>query len=202
MLIKYSLLYFSVVDPHHVNRDPDPDPSFQIKAQTLKKCSNRLIFQTFCQICKLMRIRIWFRIQLVDPDPYFYLMQIWIGILFYADPDADPGYQNNGSGSTTLVYSICCFSTHCLKEHWYTNKRLWQEIPADAGSDESDCRLYLTSGRLTFWYVVLISALLLRTKVILYFPIIFQKNCNLVYRLCIKLGELLISICFFKIIIS
>ncbi len=27
----------SVVDPHHINADPDPDPSFQIKAQTLGK---------------------------------------------------------------------------------------------------------------------------------------------------------------------
>jgi hypothetical protein len=45
------------------NPDPDPDPIFQIKAQILKKCSNRLIFHTFWLfICKLMRIR--FRIQL------------------------------------------------------------------------------------------------------------------------------------------
>ena len=27
----------SVVDPHHINADPDPDPSFQIKVETLEK---------------------------------------------------------------------------------------------------------------------------------------------------------------------
>ncbi len=43
----------------HFDADPDPDPSFQIKAQTMKKCSNRLVFHTFwLVICKLMRIRI------------------------------------------------------------------------------------------------------------------------------------------------
>jgi hypothetical protein len=71
----------SVADPHHIYADPDPDPachfdedpeptfhfnadpdqepSIQIKAQTLKKCSIRLIFLTFwLVICQLMRIRI------------------------------------------------------------------------------------------------------------------------------------------------
>ncbi len=39
--------------------DADPNPSFQIKAQNLKKCSNRLMFRTFCHVIwKLMRIRI------------------------------------------------------------------------------------------------------------------------------------------------
>ncbi len=58
---------FNVADPHHFDADPDPDPAchfdadpdptfhfdadpdpcFQIKAQNLKKCSNRLIFHTF-----------------------------------------------------------------------------------------------------------------------------------------------------------
>ncbi len=39
--------------------DADPDPSYQIKAQHLKKCLTRLIFNTFwLVICKLMRIRI------------------------------------------------------------------------------------------------------------------------------------------------
>ncbi len=27
----------SVADPHHINADPDPDPSFQIKVKTLEK---------------------------------------------------------------------------------------------------------------------------------------------------------------------
>jgi hypothetical protein len=29
--------FFSVVEPHHFDADPDPDPNFQIKPQTLKK---------------------------------------------------------------------------------------------------------------------------------------------------------------------
>ncbi len=65
--------------PHSV---ADLDPSFQIKSQHLKKCSNRLIFLTFWPVIhKLMR----FRIQLIsyqsdaDPDPTFQ---------FDADPDS------------------------------------------------------------------------------------------------------------------
>ncbi len=55
-------------DPEHTfhfdadpNPDPNPDPdlSYQVKAQTLKKCPNRLVFHTFwLVICELMRIRI------------------------------------------------------------------------------------------------------------------------------------------------
>jgi hypothetical protein len=102
-------------DPHP-NKNPDPHPdwhkksesasgsnfspwngsgyrpycSFQIKAQTLKKCSNRLIFHTFrLVICKLMRAvpdpayhfdakyGSWFLFD-VDPDPDFYLMRIQV----------------------------------------------------------------------------------------------------------------------------
>ncbi len=64
--------------------------SFQIKAQTLKKGSNRLIFDTFrLFICKLMRAvpdpsyhfdakyGSWFLFD-VDPDPDFYLMRIQV----------------------------------------------------------------------------------------------------------------------------
>jgi hypothetical protein len=104
------------VDPHHLDADPDahpdsshhsdadldptfhpdadPDPSFQIKIQTLKKCSNRLIFHTFwLVICKLMRIR--FRIQLIT------LMRIWIRMRIHADP------CGSGSGSTRL--QVACY---------------------------------------------------------------------------------------------
>jgi hypothetical protein len=30
-------LLASIADPHHVDAEPDPDPSFQIKAQNLEK---------------------------------------------------------------------------------------------------------------------------------------------------------------------
>ncbi len=49
-------LYDADSDPtFHPDAEPDPIPSFQIKA-LLKRCSNRLIFNTFwLVICKLMR---------------------------------------------------------------------------------------------------------------------------------------------------
>jgi hypothetical protein len=67
--------------PHHIDADPDPachsdavpdpDPSFQIKAQNLEeKCSKRLIFHTFWLV-RMMRIR----------DPAYHVD---------ADADADP----------------------------------------------------------------------------------------------------------------
>ncbi len=101
----------AVPDPtFHPDEDPDPfpDPSFQIKAQTLKKCSNRLIFQTFWLIiCRLMRIRTRNRI----------LIFIWCGCGSGCGSrlpnDADPGYQNDAdpcgseSGSTTL--QVTCY---------------------------------------------------------------------------------------------
>ncbi len=55
----------------------------QTKAQTLEKVLNRLIFHTFwLDICKLMRIRIRFRNQLInfDADPAFYLMRMRIQV--------------------------------------------------------------------------------------------------------------------------
>jgi hypothetical protein len=78
----------SVMDLHHLDADPDsiyhpvadpdvdPDSNFYLmririlaskkKAQLLTKCSNRLIFNTFwLVICKLMRIRIRFRMDLI-----------------------------------------------------------------------------------------------------------------------------------------
>jgi hypothetical protein len=59
--IRRNILTASVVDPQHFDAepnaeadptfhpdaDPDPDSSFQIKDQTLKKCSNRLISINF-----------------------------------------------------------------------------------------------------------------------------------------------------------
>ncbi len=101
--------------------DPDPDSSVQLRLKTLKKCSYRLIVNTFwLVICKLMRIRTRCRDQLIT------LMRIWCRSGFWflidADPDADflsdadadPGYQNDanpcgsgsGCGSTTLFDGI------------------------------------------------------------------------------------------------
>ncbi len=62
------------MDPtFHPDADPDPDPSFKKKAQTLEK------------ICKVMLIRIRFRIQLINFDAYldsdFYLMRKRIQML-------------------------------------------------------------------------------------------------------------------------
>ncbi len=84
---------WGVANPHHVDADPDldpsdhydaypdPDPSFQIKAQNLEKV---LTFYTFwLGICKLTRIRIliqliiFMRIRILP----FNLMRI------YSDPD-------------------------------------------------------------------------------------------------------------------
>ena len=70
----------------HPNADPDPDPSFQIKAQTLEKVLMKwLIFHTFGLVTykvdedpdpdlMRMRIRMWMRIQVtkmmrIHPDP-------------------------------------------------------------------------------------------------------------------------------------
>ncbi len=77
----------------HPVADPDPDPSFHIKTQTLKKMLKyrvRLIFHTFwIVIYKLMRMRIRFRIPYsyhfdadpdADPDPDFYLMRLQMRI--------------------------------------------------------------------------------------------------------------------------
>jgi hypothetical protein len=72
----------SVVDPHHVDADPDstfhpdgdpdpdPDPSFQIKAQTIEKAHIPYILACHLQID-------------ADPVPdpaYHFLMRIWIFI--------------------------------------------------------------------------------------------------------------------------
>jgi hypothetical protein len=108
------------------NPDPDTDPSFQIKAQTLEKCSNRLLFHTlWLVISKLMQIRIRFLIQLITlmwiRMQIRILIFIWRGsrwgsgflfdadveFLFDADVDADPGYPIDAdsceSGFTTLL---------------------------------------------------------------------------------------------------
>jgi hypothetical protein len=79
--------------------DPDPCPSFQIRAQTLEKVlkSAHIPYILAC----LLQID-------ADPDPDFYLMQPGSGF-FDADedPDANPGSNQNdvnpcGSGSPTL----------------------------------------------------------------------------------------------------
>jgi len=109
------------VNPHHVDpdstyhpdadsgflfdADPDPDTSFQMKAQTIEKCTNRLIFQSFwLVICKLMRIRILFRIQLIT------LMRIQVLIFIPSGCGSGCGSRLPKwcrSGSTTLPYFLC-----------------------------------------------------------------------------------------------
>jgi hypothetical protein len=97
------ILGSSVADPHHADPDPachfaedpdpacrfdadlDPDPSFQIKAQNLKKCSNRFIFQ-YIWACHL----------LIDavPDPAYH---------FDADPNPTFQFDADPCGSETLL---------------------------------------------------------------------------------------------------
>jgi hypothetical protein len=43
-------VYFDVEPDPTFHFDADPDPSFQIKAKTLKKCSSRLVFNTFWRV--------------------------------------------------------------------------------------------------------------------------------------------------------
>jgi hypothetical protein len=90
------------LDPtFHPDADPDPDPSFKKKAQTLEK------------ICKVMLIRIRFRIQLINfdayPDSDIYLMRKRIQMLIQDTKmirileDLDPQHcfllRNNHSNS-------------------------------------------------------------------------------------------------------
>jgi hypothetical protein len=86
------------------NADPDPDPSFQIKAQTLEKVLQKaLIPHTLACHLQIYADPVQDpAYQLVaDPYPYFYFIRIRILL------NADPGYQNDvepcGSGSSTLV---------------------------------------------------------------------------------------------------
>ncbi len=78
--------------------DPNPDPSFQKKAQTLEK--ERLVFHTFwLVICILTRIRIQLHFD-ADPVPDFYLM--WIQILIFISCGCGSRLPKwCGSGSTT-----------------------------------------------------------------------------------------------------
>ncbi len=120
------MVLHSVVDLHHVDADPGPAPSFQIKAQTLeKKCSNRLIFQTFwLLICKLMRIRIRFQIQLITVMRIRIQIFILCGSGFLFDADAYPGLPNlcgpirirtriHNTGTKGTVYTLS-LSVRCL----------------------------------------------------------------------------------------
>jgi len=79
MRIRIRLITFMRIRiPLFTLADTDPDPGFQIKTQTLEKCSCRVIFHTFwLVICKLMRIKI----QLITE------MRIRIFFYEYADPD-------------------------------------------------------------------------------------------------------------------
>ncbi len=111
------------------------EASFQIKAQKLKKCSNRLIFHTFwLGICKLMRIQIRVQIQLITlmrmriRIQLITLMRKRIRIQLITLSRCGSGYGSYGtfqfdadpcgSGSTTLIltllsefqYQICYLS--------------------------------------------------------------------------------------------
>jgi len=57
--------------------DPDPDPSFQSKAQTLEEMLKQAHIP-YIFACKLMRI--WFRS----------ILSLWCGYGFLFDADADP----------------------------------------------------------------------------------------------------------------
>ncbi len=104
-----------------------------------------LKFHTFwLDICKLIRIRIRFRIHLIyfdaDPDPVF----------FYEDADPDPGYQYDadpsGSESITLLCTfkylvlVVCKSEETLLKHvfhcrmtstikYYKCEEIFAELP-------------------------------------------------------------------------
>jgi hypothetical protein len=80
----------SASDPNptfHFYVDPDPDLSFQIKAQNLENCSKRLIFYT-----------LWLVISILMPGPDHFDVD--------PDEDSDPAYHFDadpcGSGSTVL----------------------------------------------------------------------------------------------------
>ncbi len=95
----------------------DPDPSFQITAENLKKCSNRLIFHLIWLFTfKLMRIRIQlFHFDVgADPDPTFQ---------FDADTDSDPTFQFDPDPQHwTAVRRFRIFfpfSTPCRTRYWY-----------------------------------------------------------------------------------
>jgi hypothetical protein len=107
----------------HPGADPhsDLDPTFQIKAQTLKQM---LIFYKFwLVICKLMQIRIRSGSS----------VSLWCGsrpgFLFYSD--ADPGYQNDADPCTAMgeggiIYELCyspvrnwtCWVRACSISRW------------------------------------------------------------------------------------
>jgi hypothetical protein len=101
-----------------------PDPSFQIKAQTLKIVLNRLTFHSFwLVICKLMRIRFW--IQLIT----------WCGSRFLLDGRIFI-WCGCRSGSTTLLmiqyyihwsqYTVwnCLFRWLCLAL-WHEGEEMY-----------------------------------------------------------------------------
>jgi hypothetical protein len=77
--------------------DPGPDPSFQLKAQTLEKIL-KYAYVPYILGCHLPNDADPVPDPVyhfdADPNPGFYLMRIRI-VLFYADPDVDPGYQND-----------------------------------------------------------------------------------------------------------
>ncbi len=75
--MRIQILIFFYTDPDQTFH-PDADPSFQIKAQTLEKVLNWVIFHTlWLVICKLMRTRFW--IQLITLMWIRIRIFIWCG---------------------------------------------------------------------------------------------------------------------------
>jgi hypothetical protein len=87
----------SVADPHHVDADPDPNPSFQIKAQNLKKVLKKA---HILYICHLQ-----IDADPPDPDPY---------PAFHFDEDQDP--------NPTFQFDADPDPQYCLKYVNYLGK--------------------------------------------------------------------------------
>jgi hypothetical protein len=95
--------------------DSDPDPSFQIEAQTLEKVLKKGSYFIISYILAC-HLQIDSDPDLV-PDPAYHFdgdqdADLDLGVLFDVDgdPDADPSYQNDavscGSGRTTLLMEV------------------------------------------------------------------------------------------------
>jgi hypothetical protein len=105
----YDVLIDYVVDPHHLDADPDPachfdvdpDPGFQTKTQNLEKVLKQAHIP-YILAC-LLQVD-------ADPDPAYHF-----------DRDPDPTFQFDadpcGSGSTTLLMKVLENVTHLLIQY-------------------------------------------------------------------------------------
>ncbi len=125
IFIWWGLGFLFHVDPDptfHPAADPDSDPRFQVKTQTLEKVLNYAhIPYVWLVICNVIRIR--FRIQLITLMWIRILIFILCGCgLFYADEDW--GYQNDADPdpkqclwSSSLNSYFRCFRMHYEAHH-------------------------------------------------------------------------------------